>query len=98
MKEFHQEMRELSIEKQEQDLYATMVSIGAYCKHFRVEVLQVSRSKISNEVSPQTLAHFENGNSTNMLHYIRYFKACKTIDQKLHFLKGINEIMVNVYG
>lgn len=98
MKEFHDEMRELSIEKQEQDIYNIMVSIGAYCKHFRVEVLQVSRSKISSEISPQTLAHFENGNSTNMLHYIRYFKACKTIDQKLHFLKGINEIMVNVNG
>lgn len=93
MKEFHDEMLEQHIEKYENDLAEAMVNIGSFCKHYRINVLDKTRKEIANDISEQTLYHFEHGNSTNMLHYIRYYRACDTLDQQLDFIKGVHEIM-----
>lgn len=81
------------IYRMEQDHYNVMINIGAYCKHYRLEVLKKTRAEITDEVQPQTLAHFENGLSTNMKHYIRYYHACDTPAQQQDFMKGIHEII-----
>lgn len=93
MKEFYNEMWEQHIEKHENDLAEVMSSVGAYCKHYRINVLNKTRKQIAKDISEQTLYHFEHGNSTNMLHYIRYYRACDTVDQQLDFIKGVHEIM-----
>lgn len=93
MKDFYNDMWEQHVEKHENDLTEAMSNVGAYCKHYRINVLNKTRKQIAGDISEQTLYHFEHGNSTNMLHYIRYYRACDTVDQQLDFIKGVHEIM-----
>lgn len=93
MKEFYNKMWDQHVIKHENDLNETMINVGSFCKHYRINVLNKTRKEIAKDISEQTLYHFENGNSTNMLHYIRYYRACDTVDQQLDFIKGVHEIM-----
>lgn len=68
--------------------------IGSFCKDFRVNILQVTLNKISEETRTniKTLSAFECGRSNNMEHVFKYVDYCDSV-QKIVFTNGLSEIV-----
>lgn len=71
----------------------TTQKLGEYCKHYRVNILGLTRKELAPKTNPQTLAQFEVGNSTNLTHFINYFNAIKEPEIQLEFIKGFTQII-----
>lgn len=69
------------------------VSIGRYCKQFRVNVLRITLLELSDETNIKTLSGFEHGRSTNLLHVFNYLNACETQKMRSNFLQGLVELL-----
>ena len=68
--------------------------IGAYCKYYRVSILDKTRREITNgQTTIQAIKHFEDGNSSNMLHLFRYILACET---RLDAVGFVNDLVLIV--
>lgn len=70
----------------------TMKIVGEHCKDYRVNVLNMTRKELAPNTHPQTLAQFENGNSSNFNHFINYFNA-GTEEQQLMFINQLTELL-----
>lgn len=70
----------------------TMERVGQFCKDYRMNVLKMTRKEVAPNTHPQTLAQFENGNSSNFNHFINYFNA-GTVDQQLMFINQLTELL-----
>jgi len=70
--------------------------IGAYCKFYRVSVLEKTRREIANgQVTNQAIKHFEDGNSSNMLHLFRYILASDNRMDRVGFANDLVHIITD---
>ena len=68
--------------------------IGAYCEYYRVRILDKTRREIANgQVTSQAIKHFEDGNSSNMLHLFRYILACENRMDRVVFVNDLVQII-----
>ena len=64
--------------------------IGSHCEFYRVKILEKTRREIANgQVTVQAIKHFEDGNSSNMLHLFRYILACENGMDEVAFINDL---------
>lgn len=71
-----------------------MLKVGKYCKNFRMIELEKTLREVGGEGNFKTLSSFEHGRSTNINHLWKYVKACNSHEQKLRFIVGLLDIIV----
>lgn len=72
-----------------------LLIIGTYCKTFRVHILGLTLQefeKISG-VKQKTISSFEHGKSTNILHVLKYLDLCGSTEERVQYLKGLNNVL-----
>lgn len=67
--------------------------IGAYCKQFRINVLQLTLKEVEGNENIKTLSSFENGRSTNINHLLKYVEKCDSKFMRFEFLNGLVNVL-----
>lgn len=70
-----------------------LLSIGNYCRNYRMNELNLTLEEVANGDNVKTLSAFEHGRSSNMFHIMKYMYACPNNSYKLGFIQGLNDIM-----
>lgn len=72
-----------------------LIIIGTYCKIFRSEILGLTLKQFEEKsgIKVKTISAFENGNSTNIFHLFKYLDLCETKEQRVQYLKGLNNVL-----
>lgn len=72
------------------------ISIGSYCRNYRVNKLKMTLREVEGNEQIKTLSGFENGRSSNLDHLIKYVVKCDSIHERLLFLEGLIDVIEEV--